>query len=171
MRSQVQDFKFITRTVLTMTCVELEDFEIQTPRRAKSFRQRLSEKKTRAKRLAMTKEANCWYMNQALSQTQAPPAWSYSSTSATRKKMAPPPKISQLRFKSATSSRQKTDAIQTTRWGAFLQYESDSSEAPSSSSNRFKTPKKSKGADTISARSVMSPVASQRILDALEWDS
>jgi len=160
----------MTRTVLIVTCVELEDFEIQTPRRGKSFRQRLAEKKTRAKRLAMTKEANCWYWTQKPSETQSPPAWSYSSTSATRK-MALPLKISPLRFESATASRQKPEATQTKCHGAFLQYESDSSEAPSSSSNRFKTPTKSKDADTMSVRSIMSTGRRQRLLDALEWDS
>lgn len=171
MKNQVQNLKAIVKILLIVTSIELEDFEIPTPRKAKSFQQRLAEKKTREKRLAMAKEARRWHMNQELSEMQVPTAWSPSTSTLRKKKMAPLPKISPLRLNSATALRQKPEAIQTTRRGVFLQYGSDRSEDPSLSSNRFKTPTKSKDADTMSVRSVMSTATRQRMLYALEWDS
>ncbi|KAH3944343.1 hypothetical protein HBH64_215210 [Parastagonospora nodorum] len=151
---------------------ELEDFEIPTPRRAKSFQQRLAEKKTRAKRLNMANEACRWRVHQAKTKQVLPPTAKSAKNPTSMKNMAPPAKSTRPQAKSTTESCTGTESNQAPRciFGYNFGVLRGRIGRMRPSSNRFKTPT-SKDKDTLSQRSFMSTVTRQRMLDALEWDS
>ncbi|KAL5114642.1 hypothetical protein ACEQ8H_007487 [Pleosporales sp. CAS-2024a] len=151
---------------------EEEEFEVLLQRPRKSFQQRLLEKKTRAKRVAMAKEAHRYHVAQEASQDKKLDLKSSIGCSSVAGK--------QKRYVCANEASQKN--LPTSRHILKTSIDTKTSHLEklrpkgSGGMNRGLTTadfpfSKRKDADNVSLRSGSSRAERRRILDAIKWDS